>query len=101
MQNGSNVQLQIVAIAVQDRRANALDFIQGHKEYKFLFFTDPDMEMEILPVASFFGVVAIPVTVLADPQGKIVDMWTGFDGGEEELRPKPTKFTHPETTDSR
>ena len=100
IQNGPNVQLQIVAIAVQDRRVNALDFIQAHKEYKFLFFTDPDMELEISPVASFFRVVAIPVTVLADPQGKIVDMWTGFDGGEEELRAKLTKLTHPERTDS-
>jgi thiol-disulfide isomerase/thioredoxin len=44
IQANSNVPLEIVAIAVQDRRPNVLAFIQSHKEYKFFFFTDPDME---------------------------------------------------------
>jgi len=90
-----------VAIAVQDRRAHAIDFIRGHQKYKFLFFTDPDIERQTSPLASFFGVVAIPVTVLADSQGKIVDIWTGFDGGDEELRAKLKKFTQLEPADSR
>lgn len=92
----SNPPLQIVAIAVQDRRANALDFIQGHREYKFLFFTDPDMERETSPLGSFFGVAAtgIPISVLADAQGRIVDSWAGYDS-EEALRQKLTRFTHP------
>jgi thiol-disulfide isomerase/thioredoxin len=101
IQNSSKFSLQIVAIAVQDRRAHVLDFIQGHKEYKFMFFTDPDMEMEISPLASFFGVVGIPVSVLADREGKIVDIWNGFDGGEDKLRAKLTEFTHPEATNTR
>jgi thiol-disulfide isomerase/thioredoxin len=94
IQNSSKSPLQIVAIAVQDRRAHADDFIRGHEEYKFLFFTDPDMERETSPLASFFGVVGIPVTILADPQGQIVESWSGFDG-EEDLQRKLTKFTHP------
>jgi hypothetical protein len=59
------------------------------------------MERETSPLTSYFGVVAIPVTVLADSQGKIVDIWTGFDGGEEELRAKLTKFTQLEPAKSR
>ena len=93
----SNPPLQIVAIAVQDRRANALAFIQEHREYRFLFFTDPDMERETSPLGSFFGVPAtgIPISVLADAQGKIVNSWAGYDS-EEVLRQKLARFTHPE-----
>jgi thiol-disulfide isomerase/thioredoxin/outer membrane lipoprotein-sorting protein len=94
IQNSSKSPLQIVAIAVQDRRTHAVDFIRGHEEYKFLFFTDPDMEKETSPLASFFGVVGIPVTVLADPQGQIVESWSGYDG-EEDLQRKLTKFSPP------
>jgi cytochrome c biogenesis protein CcmG, thiol:disulfide interchange protein DsbE len=96
IQADSNLSLEIVAIAVEDRRANVLDFIQNHKEYKFLFFTDPDMERETSQLDSFFGIAAIglPITVLADHQGAIVDSWAGYDG-EEVVRRKLTKFTHP------
>jgi thiol-disulfide isomerase/thioredoxin/outer membrane lipoprotein-sorting protein len=94
IQNSSKSPLQIVAIAVQDRRTHAVDFIRGHEEYKFLFFTDPDMESETSPLASFFGVVGIPVTALADPQGQIVESWSGYDG-EEDLQRKVTKLTQP------
>jgi thiol-disulfide isomerase/thioredoxin len=87
IQNSTKSPLQIVAIAVQDRRTHAVDFIRGHEEYKFLFFTDPDMERETSPLASFFGVVGIPVTVLADPQGQIVESWSGYDGEEAVLNP--------------
>jgi hypothetical protein len=61
---------KLSAIAVQDRRANVLDFIQNHKDYKFLFFTDPDMDRETSQLDSFFGIAAIgiPITVLADHQ---------------------------------
>lgn len=90
LQKSLDTQLQLVAIAVQDRRTKALDFIQAHPQYKFFFFTDPDMERETSPLASFFGVVGIPVTVLTDAQGKIVDRWSGFDG-EENLRSRLTK----------
>jgi thiol-disulfide isomerase/thioredoxin/outer membrane lipoprotein-sorting protein len=82
-----DAELQIVAIAMQDRREEALDFIAAHQQYKFMFFTDPDMERETSPLASFFGVVGIPVTVLTDAEGKIIDRWSGFDG-EENLRKK-------------
>ena len=96
IQEESNPPLQIAAVAVQDRRGKALEFIQGHKEYKFLFFTDPDMERATSPLESFFGVATtgIPITVLANPQGEIVDSWTGYDS-EEVLRQKLTKFAHP------
>lgn len=96
IQADSNLSPEIVAIAVEDRRANVLDFIQNHKEYKFLFFTDPDMERETSQLDSFFGIAAIglPITVLADHQGAIVDGWAGYDG-EEVVRRKLTKFTHP------
>jgi thiol-disulfide isomerase/thioredoxin len=94
IQNSSKSPLQIVAIAVQDRRTHAVDFIRGHEEYKFHFFTDPDMERETSPLATFFGVVGIPVTVLADPQGQIVESWSGYDG-EEDLQRRLTKLIHP------
>lgn len=94
IQNTSRFPLQIVAIAVQDRRAHALDFIRDHEDYKVLFFTDPDMERETSRLASFFGVVGIPVTVLADSQGQILESWSGYDG-EEDLKRKLTKLTHP------
>lgn len=84
-------QLQIVAIAVQDRREKVLDFIRAHPQYKFLFFTDPDMERQTSPLASFFGISGIPVTVLTDAQGKIVDKWPGFEG-EEDLRNRLTRL---------
>jgi thiol-disulfide isomerase/thioredoxin len=91
LQESLDAQLQFVAIAVQDRRTKALDFIQAHSQYKFFFFTDPDMERETSPLASFFGVVGIPVTVLTDAQGKIVDKWSGFEG-EEDLRSRLAKL---------
>ena len=96
IQEVSNPPLQIAAIAVEDTRENALGFIQGHKEYKFLFFTDPDMERATSPLESFFGVATtgIPITVLASPQGEIVDSWTGYDS-EEALRQKLTRSFHP------
>lgn len=90
-QKNLDANLRLVAIAMQDRRERALDFIGAHQQYKFLFFTDPDMERETSPLASFFGVVGIPVTVLTDPQGKIIDRWSGFDG-EASLRSKLVKF---------
>jgi thiol-disulfide isomerase/thioredoxin/outer membrane lipoprotein-sorting protein len=94
IQNRSKSPVQFVAIAVQDRRIHVLDFIRGHQEYKFLFFTDPDMERDTSPLISFFGVVSIPVTVLADPQGQIVERWSGYDG-EEDLQRKLTNLVHP------
>jgi thioredoxin-related protein len=93
LQKSLDSQLQLVAIAVQDKRRTALDFIQAHPQYRFLFFTDPDMERETSPLASFFGVSTIPVTVITDGQGKIVDTWSGFEG-EENLRSKLTKLMH-------
>jgi thiol-disulfide isomerase/thioredoxin len=96
IQANSNVSLEIVAIAVQDRRPNVLAFIQNHKEYKFFFFTDADMERETSLLGSFFGIatIGIPITVLTDSQGAIVDSWAGYDG-EEVLRQKLAKFAHP------
>ena len=41
LQEGLDRQFQVVAVAVQDRREKAPDFIQAHPQYKFLFFTDP------------------------------------------------------------
>lgn len=70
---------QMAAIAVQDRRTKALDFIWAHSEYRFLFFTDPDMETEVSNLASFFGITSIPKTVLVDSKGQILDIWDGFD----------------------
>jgi thiol-disulfide isomerase/thioredoxin len=98
IQNGSKSPLQIVAIAVQDRRAHAIDFIRGHQKYNFLFFTDPDIESQTSPLASFFGVVAIPVTVLADPQGQIIDSWSGYKG-DEDLQRRLTKVIHPSSAE--
>jgi hypothetical protein len=90
------VSLEIVAISVQDRRPNVLAVIQNHKEYKFFFFTDADMERETSLLDSFFGIatIGIPITVLTDSQGAIVDSWAGYDG-EEVLRQKLAKFAHP------
>jgi len=87
---------KLIAIAVQDRRPNVLAFIQSHKEYKFLFFTDPAMERETSLLGSFFGIatIGIPINVLADSQGAIVDDWAGYDG-EEVLCQKLAKFAHP------
>jgi thiol-disulfide isomerase/thioredoxin/outer membrane lipoprotein-sorting protein len=93
VQNDSQVQFQIVAIGVQDRQANALDFIKGHKQYRFLYLTDPDMERDVSPLTSFFGIVGIPVTVLADSSGQIVNAWVGYDG-ESDLRLKLTKVVY-------
>jgi thiol-disulfide isomerase/thioredoxin len=74
---------QVVAIAVKDKRLNAIEFIQAHPQYKFLFFTDPDIDGETSRLASFFGLDAIPVSVLVDSQGKIVERWTSFTGEKD------------------
>jgi thiol-disulfide isomerase/thioredoxin len=74
--------LQVVAVAVQDRREKAIEFVRDH-QYGFLFFTDPDMEDESSKLLSFFGIQGVPVNVLCNPQGKVVDYWFGFSGGEQ------------------
>lgn len=73
------------------QREKAPDFIQAHPQYKFLFFTDPNMKRDVSPSGSFFSVLGIAVTALTDGQGKITDRWSGFDG-EENLRKKLTKL---------
>jgi thiol-disulfide isomerase/thioredoxin len=74
---------QIFAVGVQDRRQKVLDFVQGHKDYNFLFFTDPDMERETSALGSFFHFdqLGVPITVFADRHGKIIDSWE-FEGQE-------------------
>ena len=49
------------------------------------------MERNVSPLGSFFSVVGIAVTALADGQGKNIDRWSGFDG-KENLRKKLTKL---------
>lgn len=74
--------LRIVAVGVQDSRPNVTAFIEKHPAYRFTFVTDPNMPDENSPLASFFGVGAIPVSVFVDVQGRIIDRWVGFDGEE-------------------
>lgn len=90
--SSTDIQFQIIAIAVQDKRAKALDFIREHAQYRFLFFTDPEMELETSRLASLLGVSEIPVTLLANPKGEIVDAWAGFEG-DESLRRKLAKLS--------
>jgi thiol-disulfide isomerase/thioredoxin len=75
-------ELRIVAVAVQDSRLNVTRFIQNNPKYRFTFLTDPNMPDEKSPLASFFGVSGIPVSVFVDARGGIIDRWTGFDGEE-------------------
>jgi thiol-disulfide isomerase/thioredoxin len=86
---------QIFAVGVQDRRQKVLDFVQGHKDYNFLFFTDPDMERETSALGSFFHFdqLGVPITVFADRHGKIIDSWE-FEG-EEALRQRLQKLIQP------
>jgi peroxiredoxin len=91
LQSRFHGQYRAVAIAVQDKRLNALKFIQEHSEYTFQFFTDPDMEDEASRLGSFFGLATIPVSLFVGSQGKIVDQWVGFDG-EEELSKRLTEL---------
>lgn len=86
--------IQVVAIAVQDRREKALEFIRAHPQYKFSFFTDPDMEDDTSRLASFFKISGIPVNVLSDEQGRIVGYWFGFDG-EEDIRHRLANVASP------
>lgn len=101
IQAGSDAAPQIFAIGVQDRRVKVLDFIQGHKDYNFLFFTDPDMERETSALASFFHFdqVGVPITVFADRHGKIIDSWI-FEG-EDALRQRLRKLIQQPTPSSR
>ena len=92
---GAEAAPQIFAVGVQDRREKVLDFIQGHQDYNFLFFTDPDMERETSPLASFFHFdqVGVPITVFADRHGRIIDSWI-FEG-EDALRQRLRKVIQP------
>lgn len=101
IQAGTDAAPQIFAIGVQDRRVKVLDFIQGHTDYNFLFFTDPDMERETSALASFFHFdqVGVPITVFADRHGKIIDSWQ-FEG-EDVLRERLRKLIQQPTPSSR
>ncbi len=75
--------LQVVAIAVQDVRQDALKFVQQHPEYKFVFVTDPDMQESESRLQKHFGVQGIPVSVFVNAEGKVLEQWFGFKNEQE------------------
>ena len=75
--------LQIVALAVQDARANVLSFVQKNPAYTFMFLTDPVMQDRDSPLLKYFGARGLPTSVFVSADGTIVDRWIGFDGETE------------------
>ena len=75
--------LQIVAVAVQDARANVLSFVQKNPAYTFMFLTDPVMQDRDSPLLKYFGARGLPTSVFVSADGTIVDRWVGFDSETE------------------
>lgn len=86
--------LRIVPIAVQDSRLNVLSWMKEHPQYDFMFLTDPDLPDRNSRLSLHFGVYGIPVSVLVDADGTVIENWGGFFTSEE-LEKKLGRFLQP------
>jgi len=75
--------LQTLAIAVQEDRRASMQFISDHRQYKFIFLTEPTAGENGTPLQAFFGIQAIPAGAFVDAEGKILDCWLGFKDEKE------------------
>jgi len=75
--------LRVVAIAVQDSRANVVSWIKEHPQYDFMFLSDPDLPEKTSAVSAYFDVNGIPVSVLVGTDGTVIENWRGFKALEE------------------
>jgi cytochrome c biogenesis protein CcmG/thiol:disulfide interchange protein DsbE len=74
--------LEIIAVDISDRTADAQRFIENEK-LTFTFFEQTDPENN--PVKDIFKIPGVPVTYLIDEQGKIIYKHLGFKRGDEEM----------------
>jgi thiol-disulfide isomerase/thioredoxin len=75
--------LRVLAIAVQDSRLNVLSWVKEHPQFDFTFATDPELPETTSRLVTYFGAVAIPVSVLVSADGTVMDSWFGFRTAEE------------------
>ncbi|HUY88475.1 MAG TPA: TlpA disulfide reductase family protein [Pirellulales bacterium] len=65
----------VVGISLDDDRETLEEFLEKeHIRWPILFSTDPDATGWQHPMATHFGVSAIPTTILVDRQGKVVTL---------------------------
>ncbi|HJU27201.1 MAG TPA: redoxin family protein [Rhodanobacteraceae bacterium] len=85
--------LKVVAIAEQDSRLNVLSWMKAHPDLDFLFATDPELPEATSRIASYFGIVGIPRSLLVDAEGMVLENWDGFQ--PDDLKKKLAPFLQP------
>ncbi len=71
--------LRVVAIATRDARLNVLDWIEKNEPLAFAIWMDADLRGDNTPMTEAFDLDgAIPVSLLVDAHGKVVDRWRGY-----------------------
>jgi thiol-disulfide isomerase/thioredoxin len=69
--------LRVVAIATDDAKPDAAAFIEGHREYHFVFLQDPDWQVGQSRLAATFGLAGLPTNLFVDAKGIVRDVWLG------------------------
>jgi peroxiredoxin len=71
--------LTVVALNSWDQ-PDAMDaFLEKHPDLHLTFWVDPEDNKEKSVAAQLYGVTGIPTTYLIDAEGKIVNVWFGYD----------------------
>ncbi|HEV2447158.1 MAG TPA: TlpA disulfide reductase family protein, partial [Candidatus Sulfopaludibacter sp.] len=86
--------LRVVAIAVQDSRLNVLTWMKENQQFDFTFLTDPELPETASRLSTYFDTIGIPVSVLVDSDGIVMDRWFGFRSADE-LKHKLGPFLQP------